>query len=217
MNLTAPASASEKIMNNDNYYANQQLVEGTDRSGGLVPLPTAIPLLLDHVVNGLVPIANRKNQILHCYADTHLNRCYLMDNIRLSEILNNFISNAIKFTPEHGEIIVRAQLIERIDNTERIRFSVKDNGMGISDDIQSYILMGHTKFGLGLSVCQHLANLLNGYIEFVSQLGEGSVFSIILTLPICANVQTTLHDIEPLGAFKSKVQYSPTYGLALND
>jgi len=204
-------------MNNNTYYANQLLVESTNHSRGLSPQPTAIPKLLDHVVDSLIPIANRKNLVLQCYADTHLNRCYLIDNILLSEVLNHFISNAIKFTPESGEIIVRAQLIERINNFERIRFSVKDSGIGITDETRSHILMNPTKVGLGLSVCQHLANLLNGYIEFESQLGKGSIFSIILTLPICINDQMTINDNAKTGSITTFTKYNPPFFALIPD
>jgi signal transduction histidine kinase len=102
----------------------------------LATLTTAIPFLLNNIVNALRPVAYKKKQTLKCYADTYLNRLYLADTVRLSEVLNNFICDAMTFIPEKGEIIVRAQLIERLDNNERIRFSVKDHTLGMSDEIQ---------------------------------------------------------------------------------
>ncbi|MGV3582364.1 MAG: response regulator [Methylophilus sp.] len=216
-------------MNNNTFNASQRLIDDTQRSLELSPLPTAIPQLLNHVVNTLTPIANGKNLTLQCYADMHLNRCYLVDTVRLSEVLHNFITNAIKFTPVQGEIIVRAQLIERIGNNERIRFSVKDNGIGIADEIRPNLLMHHAQHpndysagnNIGLSICQHLAKLLDGSIECESQLGSGSIFSIILTLPICTNDQHAVNDIaetKPEMALFSKIESnSPTLALAVDD
>lgn len=216
-------------MNNNTFNASQRLIDDTQCSIELSPLPTAIPQLLNHVVNALTPIANGKKLTLHCYTDMHLNRCYLVDTVRLSEVLHNFIANAIKFTPVQGEIIVRAQLIERIGSNERIRFSVKDNGIGIADEIRSNLLMHHTQHtndhsvgnNLGLSICQHLAKLLGGSIEFESQLGSGSIFSIILTLPLCANGQATVNNIAVIKSDTSLStdtdSRSPALALAVDD
>lgn len=216
-------------MNNNTFNASLRLVDDTQCPIELSPLPTAIPQLLNHVVNALTPIANGKKLTLQCYTDMHLNRSYLVDTVRLSEILHNFITNAIKFTPVQGEITVRAQLIERIGNNERIRFSVKDNGIGIADEIRPNLFMHHAQHAsdhavgnhLGLAICQHLAKLLDGSIEFESQLGSGSIFSIILTLPLCANRQTTVNNIA---AIKSDTSLStdadsksPALALAVDD
>ena len=58
--------------------------------------------------------------------------------MRLRQILNNFVSNAIKFTSK-GTIEIEAQLIERVDAQDRVRFLVKDTGIGISADNQQQL------------------------------------------------------------------------------
>lgn len=106
------------------------------------------------------------------------------DEGKVSQILRNFISNAIKFT-EHGEVRVSAQLSE---DRRMVRFSVADTGIGIALEDQGRIfdeftqlpspLQGRVKgTGLGLPLCRRLAHLLGGSVSVTSERGSGSVFS----------------------------------------
>lgn len=111
------------------------------------------------------------------------------DEGKISQILRNFISNAIKFT-ESGEVRVSATLIE---NERAIAFSVRDTGIGIAPEDQEMIFeeFGQVRnrlqhkvkgTGLGLPLCRKLASLLNGRVELASKPGEGSTFSAIIPL-----------------------------------
>ena len=110
------------------------------------------------------------------------------DDRKLSQILRNFISNALKFTPR-GEVRVSA----RADGDDRVTFSVTDTGIGIApeyhDDIfkdfsqvQSPLQKRLRGTGLGLSLSKRLAELLGGSVQVESTPGRGSVFSV--TIPI---------------------------------
>lgn len=103
------------------------------------------------------------------------------DDGKVSQILRNFISNAIKFTPQ-GEIRVCASM-----NGENVRFAVKDTGIGIAPEHQESIFEEFTqvenslqaKFrgtGLGLPLCRNLSALLGGRAWVESELGRGSTF-----------------------------------------
>nr|WP_314629585.1 ATP-binding protein [uncultured Janthinobacterium sp.] len=109
------------------------------------------------------------------------------DEGKLSQILRNFISNALKFT-EAGAIIVSATPLPERD---AIRFSVSDTGLGIAaDDVQVIFeefsqVENHMQrkvrgTGLGLPLCRNLATLLNGTVEVQSTPGKGSLFSVVL-------------------------------------
>ncbi|HET9390177.1 MAG TPA: ATP-binding protein [Steroidobacteraceae bacterium] len=111
------------------------------------------------------------------------------DEGKISQILRNFISNAIKFT-EQGEVRVTAVPSE---DRRTVRFSVADTGIGISAEDQVRIFEEFTQVpnamqsrvkgtGLGLPLCRRLARLLHGEVEVRSELGVGSVFSA--TLPV---------------------------------
>lgn len=111
------------------------------------------------------------------------------DEAKLSQILRNFISNALKFT-EEGEIIVSATLLPE---KNQVTFSVADTGIGIAENDLKLIFEEFSQVenalqkkvkgtGLGLPLCRNLAKLLQGNVSVVSQLGVGSTFSV--TLPV---------------------------------
>ena len=111
------------------------------------------------------------------------------DESKISQILRNFIANALKFT-EKGEVRVSAKWHE----AERtVTFSVADTGIGIAEIDQERIFEEFTQLdnpvqrkvkgtGLGLPLCRKLATLMSGSIELTSQIGQGSTFS--LTIPV---------------------------------
>jgi signal transduction histidine kinase/CheY-like chemotaxis protein len=115
--------------------------------------------------------------------------CLYTDEGKLSQILRNFISNALKFT-EQGLISVAATF-NKTDQT--VTFAVSDTGMGIPAEDQSKIFEEFVQLenpaqrkikgtGLGLPLCHKLATLLNGKIDLVSQIGIGSTFSVTIPL-----------------------------------
>lgn len=110
------------------------------------------------------------------------------DEQRVNQILNNFISNAVHFTKE-GEIKIECRL-KRDDHL--IIFSVSDTGVGIPVEKQDVIFNRFIKLdplakgtGLGLTICQTLATALGGEISVTSEVGKGSVFSLLLPIDHC--------------------------------
>jgi signal transduction histidine kinase len=110
------------------------------------------------------------------------------DEAKISQILRNLASNALKYT-EAGEVRVWA---ERLGDAE-IRFSIADKGIGIAPEDQERIFEEYTQLdtplhrrvkgtGLGLPLSRRLAGLLGGRIELHSELGKGSTFSLVLPL-----------------------------------
>ena len=110
------------------------------------------------------------------------------DDRKLSQILRNFISNALKFTPR-GEVRVTAFL----DGEGMVTFSVTDSGIGIAPEFHDTIFKDFSQLqsplqkrlrgtGLGLSLSKKLAELLGGSVRLASEPGKGSVFSV--TIPV---------------------------------
>lgn len=110
------------------------------------------------------------------------------DDKKLSQILRNYISNALKFTPR-GEVRVS---VDRVGE-DRIRFSVADTGIGIASEHLSHVFEDFAqvdsplqrKFrgtGLGLSLCKKFAVMLGGSVDVHSESGVGSTFTV--TIPI---------------------------------
>lgn len=110
------------------------------------------------------------------------------DSKRLKEILVNLLGNAVKFTPEHGEIGLDVQGDEKADT---VRFIVWDKGIGVAEEdldkmfqpfvqLDSSLDRSYAGTGLGLALAESLAKLHNGHIEVESKLGEGSRFTVVL-------------------------------------
>jgi signal transduction histidine kinase len=135
----------------------------------------------------VAPLALRKTIAIHLEAeetDRRLGR-FWADERRIQQILVNLLDNAIKFTPEGGQVILRAEA-----GDDRLSFGVQDNGGGIEPELlatlfdpfvqaqQGLARSGGT--GLGLALVKRLAQLHGGTATVESQLGQGSCFRIEL-------------------------------------
>ena len=116
------------------------------------------------------------------------------DSLRIGQILINFVSNALKFT-EKGEIIISCNLISKEDDTAVLRFSVKDSGIGLSDEQQKKLFNAFTQAdtsttrkyggtGLGLSISKRLAELMGGSVGVEGEQGVGSTFYFTITCKV---------------------------------
>lgn len=114
------------------------------------------------------------------------------DDRKISQILRNFVSNALKFT-ESGEVRVGA----RRESDSQVRFSVSDTGIGIAQEhlaavfddfsqVASPIQKRLRGTGLGLALCRQLATLLGGEVGVQSELGKGSTFYLVLPMQLNA-------------------------------
>ena len=116
------------------------------------------------------------------------NQLYLLDTVRLKQILSNFVSNGIKFT-NSGYICISGKEISRYQQTALLEFSVTDTGMGVSKENQSLLFKSFSQVnatsesissgsGLGLSIVSSFVNLMKGEYGVDSNDGEGSKFWI---------------------------------------
>ncbi len=127
------------------------------------------------------------------------------DARKLQQIIFNFLSNAVKFTPEEGMVTVRIERVVGADACERVRVSVLDTGPGIPPEARERIFQKFTQLesavhkgtggtGLGLAIAAELASLIGADIQVESELGEGSMFSVIvpvdLVVPPAASTST---------------------------
>jgi two-component system, sensor histidine kinase and response regulator len=155
----------------------------------------SIPVSITDVVEGsaqtIAPNAIRKRIQLTTYIDPKLPAFISADPVRLRQILINLGGNAIKFTDE-GQVIIQAKLIDDNDDSlVTVRFSVIDEGIGISADGQSKLFQAFSQTessttrkyggtGLGLTICQRLSEMMGSKIEVKSELGQGSEFFVSL-------------------------------------
>ncbi|AJB45827.1 hypothetical protein CR44_06285 [Campylobacter fetus subsp. testudinum] len=127
-----------------------------------------------------------------CYIDPSLNKHLEGDCLKVKQVLINLISNAVKFTPQNGQIIVDiTKLDEDDDGKTTIKFSVKDDGIGIHQDMLEKIFDSFTQAnkditkiyggtGLGLSISNEYIKMMGSTIKVQSELGKGSEFSFVI-------------------------------------
>jgi PAS domain S-box-containing protein len=148
--------------------------------------PFNLQELLDQIIKGLSFHAKDSKNTLELHLSEGLNTWVKGDRTRLSQVLNNLITNALKFTNE-GNVDVKVKLVSHSHNKLKVYFEVKDTGIGIAPENQEKIFNDFdqvrptfsTKYGgtgLGLSITRKLLSLMGGQIALASQVGKGSTF-----------------------------------------
>lgn len=139
----------------------------------------------------LVKAAERENEI-KIILDEALPEYLFADSFRIGQVLNNLVSNAIKFT-QNGRITIEVNVIKETPADALIHFSVTDTGIGISKEQQQYIFDKFTQAsssttrkyggtGLGLAITKKIVELLDGKIKVESELDKGASFQFYLNL-----------------------------------
>lgn len=131
-------------------------------------------------------LANNKNLMLNIKIEKSVPKEIYVDSMRLSQILNNLMGNAIKFTQE-GQIKLSVKKTKSIENKDRLMFSIQDTGIGIKEEDISKLFNNFTQIddsktkhfqgtGLGLAISKSLVELMDGEISVESEYGKGSTF-----------------------------------------
>jgi len=173
----------------------------------LESVPFDLLLVLEGVQDGLSPKAAAKKLDWNAFARAEVPTQLVGDPLRLRQILLNLANNAIKFT-EQGEVMLEVLLVKRQGEQARLRFSVRDTGIGISPEARSRLFQKFSQAdssttrkyggtGLGLTISRQLAQLMGGDIEVQSELGKGSTFSFEIALPVqeTAAAQANVSDL----------------------
>jgi CheY-like chemotaxis protein/anti-sigma regulatory factor (Ser/Thr protein kinase) len=155
-------------------------------AGKITISPTEFDLdFVFRALRGMFRPLLQTDDTLLIFDDTSAVPSIYSDEAKVSQILRNFISNALKFT-EKGEIHVWAKLAD-----DGLRISVSDTGIGVSPEYVKTIFDEYSQVegplqkrvkgtGLGLPLCKKFAELLGGAIEVESELGKGSTFTLVL-------------------------------------
>jgi PAS domain S-box-containing protein len=156
--------------------------------------------LIGSVEQSMLYKAQEKNIMLDVTVDEHVPGMVVGDPVRLGQILNNLVSNAIKFT-ERGIVRIDAKVVDLTDEAAAITFAVSDTGIGIPEDKLEFIFEHFTqagsdttrKFGgtgLGLAITKRLLEMQNSqiYVESVQDLGSRFFFTVTFRRGASGNV-----------------------------
>ena len=155
--------------------------------------------------------ASKKNIELNIIVNVE-HKHIIVDSTKMQEILSNLISNAIKYTPEGGKVLIDVQeLPYNKEGYTLIQTKVSDTGIGMSEEFLPSLFELFTRernttlskipgTGLGMAIVKNLVDLMNGSIEVESELGKGSTFTITIPHKI-ANKDYTNRNIESSNEF----------------
>lgn len=161
--------------------------------GKLKPNSTNIKLseLISEVYDSHKRIAESKNIAFYNKLNINTNKHYFTDDVRLKQILNNIISNAVKYTNK-GLVNIKTDIIESKHNSDLVCISITDTGIGMDSEELKNLFEPFNRgkkegqkyegIGLGLSTTKHLLKLLNATIKVDSTVNKGSKFTITLRL-----------------------------------
>jgi len=161
--------------------------------------------------------AKEKNISYKIDLDFNLTGNIVSDEFRIRQVISNLLGNAIKFTPENGEILFSVKQIDKKENKSTICFSIKDTGIGIPKDKQADIFKEFTqadnsvsrKFGgtgLGLSISYKIVQALGGELKVRSEEGKGSEFYFCIEVEVSENGNSMKNSILDLKVGLYKVE-----------
>lgn len=186
----------------------------------LESVETKLGGLVEAIIATMSRSAERRGLLLDYKIDEKVPDFVRCDPVRLRQILTNLVSNAIKFT-EKGGVKLEIALEKKTDEEMRLRFSVKDTGIGMSQEAQARIFRSfvqadasttrkHGGTGLGLVISKQLVELMNGQIGVRSESGKGSVFWFVVPM------HKSLRDAQPdESAITEKIDLSGLAGRIL--
>jgi len=167
---------------------------------------------LEKALRNIANIANVKAEEKHLEFVVNLD--YLVpsyiycDEMRLSQVISNLLTNAIKFTPERGTVILNIAVMEEDNEDIVLRIEVADTGIGISKEQQERLFTSFNQAeasisqkyggtGLGLAISKRIVELMGGEIWIESELGKGSKFIFTLRTKKMEGLSSaTLHEAQ---------------------
>lgn len=165
-------------------------------AGGMLleQIPFSLHETIHEAIHILEDRAVEKGLMLVWMADERIPDHLTGDPLRLMQIVMNLLGNAIKFS-ERGSITVRTTLIGQYEDRVQVRIDVEDYGIGLSEEQHQRLFKDFSQAddstsrkyggtGLGLSIVSRLCTLMGGTVEVQSTLGQGSTFSVELSLAI---------------------------------
>ena len=171
----------------------------------------------ENVIETYAVNASKKNIDFSLWIDPKLStRTFKSDVIKIKQVLINLISNAVKFTDKNGAIDVKIEsILSENSKKEIIKFSVKDTGIGISEEQSNRVFDVFTQAdistsrkyggtGLGLAISSSLVKLLGSSLSLDSKIGKGSTFSFTLELEMKSDSKIVTFKPKNIAIFSLK-------------
>ncbi len=136
---------------------------------------------------------NDKGLEYHCRLDGQVDDYYIGDDVKLRQALINVLGNAVKFTPAGGSVDFGVKRAAQFDGRSTLRFTIRDTGVGMDAEFIPHLFDTFTQedeattnsygsTGLGMAITKNIVEMMNGDINVVSAKGEGTTFTITVTL-----------------------------------
>ncbi|MCM1209610.1 MAG: response regulator, partial [Ruminococcus sp.] len=161
----------------------------------LTPVNFSLRKTVENLVNIVRPMIKSKEQKfdLHIHGIDH--EMLYGDELRVSQVFINILSNAVKYTPEGGKIILDLYEEYKDEQTVWLTYVVRDNGIGMSREYMEHMFDAFTRAddsrtnkiqgtGLGLAIVKQMVMLMNGTIDCESEPDKGTTFTVKLELPM---------------------------------
>ncbi|MBO4337189.1 MAG: response regulator, partial [Lachnospiraceae bacterium] len=174
----------------------------------IIPVRYDTAVMVENLVNSISQRAQDKGLVFEAHVDENLPSALYGDDMRLTQVVVNLLTNAVKYTRE-GRVDLYIDEAGRTDDKITLAVKVKDTGIGIkSEDIEklfeSFTRLEETRnrniegTGLGMAIVTRLLDMMGSGLEVKSTYGEGSEFSF--------KIQQTVMDDEPLGDYAQKAK-----------
>ena len=172
----------------------------------LIPVEYEVFSVLNDCYNMTLSRAAEKGLVFEVDIDSNIPSVLFGDEVHIRQIINNFLSNAVKYT-HSGRISLRVKETSRAADTSCLEISVADTGVGIREEDRDKLFKNFTRLdetknrniegtGLGLSLTKKLVELMGGEISVESEYGKGSVFT--------AKLKQRIINSAPVGDFSEK-------------
>lgn len=187
--------------------------------------------LIENMVSMSRPLIDAKQHVFTIVENKIEHQNVIGDSHRLQQALMNFLSNAIKYTPNGGKI--NFSVIEKPTNKERVgcfEFVFEDNGIGMSREYQKHIFEPFTRAddkrvssiqgtGLGMSITRNIVQMMNGTIKVQSRPNKGTKFTVTVFLKLPKNQDKIIEDKKDNFSLEdfSKADFSGKRALLVDD
>ena len=149
--------------------------------------------MLMRVVNVVNFRIDEKHQNFTVHIDRDIPKTLIGDDQRVAQVITNLLGNAIKFTPEEGNIRIDTSFVGEVDDICTIQLSVTDSGIGITDEQQERVFSSFEQAessttrkyggtGLGLAISKSIVEMMGGRIWVESEINKGSTFSFTIKM-----------------------------------